>query len=87
MTTRPGRLYFIFRDGTSGKETHETARLLYADLKADGSTLRDFNQAYNPPCSFNPVTTGPRPPEGNRLSVRIPAGEKAYPHPPAHTNQ
>jgi uncharacterized protein len=28
MTTRPGRLYFIFRDGTSGKETYETARFL-----------------------------------------------------------
>jgi hypothetical protein len=26
VMTRPGRLYFIFRDGTSGKETYETAR-------------------------------------------------------------
>jgi uncharacterized protein (DUF1684 family) len=87
MTTRPGRLYFIFRDGTSGKETYETARFLYADLKPDGSAVLDFNQAYNPPCSFNPYTTCPLPPKENRLTVRIPAGEKAYPHPPAHTNQ
>jgi len=84
MTTRPGRLYFIFRDGTSGKETYETARFLYTDLKPDGTTVLDFNQAYNPPCSFNPYTTCPLPPKENRLSVRIPAGEKAYPHSP-HT--
>ena len=87
MTTRPGRLYFIFRDGTSGKETYETARFLYADLKPDGTAVLDFNQAYNPPCSFNPYTTCPLPPKENRLTVRILAGEKAYPHPPTHTNQ
>ena len=84
-TTRPGRLYFIFRDGTSGKETYETARFLYSDLKDDGTTVLDFNEAYNPPCAFNPYTTCPLPLPENRLTVRIPAGEKAYPHPPGHT--
>jgi uncharacterized protein (DUF1684 family) len=78
MTTRPGRLYFIFRDGTSGKETYETARFLYSDLRSDGTTVLDFNQAYNPPCAFNPYTTCPLPPPENRLKVRIPAGELAY---------
>ena len=78
MTTRPGRLYFIFRDGTSGKETYETARFLYSDLRSDGTTVLDFNQAYNPPCAFNPYTTCPLPPQENRLAVRILAGEKAY---------
>jgi uncharacterized protein (DUF1684 family) len=78
MTTRPGRLYFIFRDGTSGKETYEAARFLYSDLNADGTTVLDFNQAYNPPCSFNPYTTCPIPPAENRLSVRILAGERDY---------
>jgi uncharacterized protein (DUF1684 family) len=84
-TTRPKRLYFIFRDGTSGKETYETARFLYSDLRDDGTTILDFNQAYNPPCSFNPYTTCPLPLPENRLSVRILAGEKAYPHPPGHS--
>ena len=84
MTTRPGRLYFIFRDGTSGKETYEVARFLYANVNPDGTTVLDFNQAYNPPCSFNPYTTCPLPPKENRLTVRIPAGERAYPHPPTH---
>ena len=82
MTTRPNRLYFIFRDGTSGKETYETARFLYTNLNPDGTTIMDFNQAYNPPCSFNPYTTCPLPPKENRLTVRILAGEKAYPHSP-----
>ena len=59
MTTRPNRFYFIFRDGTSGKETYGTARFLYSDLRSDGTTILDFNQAYNPPCSFNPFTTCP----------------------------
>jgi uncharacterized protein (DUF1684 family) len=86
MTTRPGRLYFIFRDGTSGKETYETARFLYTNLNPDGTTVMDFNQSYNPPCSFNPYTTCPLPPKENRLTVRILAGEKAYPHPP-NSNQ
>ena len=31
--TNKGRLWFIFRDGTSGKETYETARFLYGDLQ------------------------------------------------------
>jgi len=78
MTTRPNRLYFIFRDGTSGKETYETARFLYADLRSDGTTVLDFNEAYNPPCAFNPFTTCPLPPLENRLKVRIPAGEMNY---------
>lgn len=78
MTLRPGRLYFIFKDGTSGKETYHTARFLYADLNADGTTVLDFNEAYNPPCAFNPYTTCPLPPKENQLTVRILAGEKAY---------
>jgi uncharacterized protein (DUF1684 family) len=78
MTTRPNRFWFIFRDGTSGTETYETARFLYADLRADGTAVLDFNRAYNPPCAFNPFTTCPIPLPENRLKVRILAGERAY---------
>ncbi len=78
MTTRPRRFWFVFRDGTSGRETYATARFLYSDLRDDGTTVLDFNMAYNPPCSFNPYTTCPLPIPENRLSVRIPAGELAY---------
>lgn len=78
FTTRPGRLFFVFRDGSSGKETYETARFLYSDLRADGTTVLDFNMAYNPPCAFNPYTTCPIPLKENRLPVKILAGEMAY---------
>ena len=78
ITTRPGRLWFIFRDATAGHETYEAARFLYADLEADSSVVVDFNEAYNPPCSFNSFTTCPLPLPENRLSIRIPAGEMAY---------
>jgi uncharacterized protein len=80
MTTRPGRFFFIFKDATSGHETYAAARFLYSDLRDDGTTVLDFNEAYNPPCAFNPYTTCPLPPAENRLKVRIPAGEKNYPH-------
>jgi len=82
FTTRPKRLYFVFRDASSGKETYEAARFLYSDLRDDGTTVLDFNQAYNPPCAFNPFTTCPIPLPENRLGVKILAGERAYPaHP------
>src|SRR3954468_14395418 len=79
FTTRPNRLYFVFRDASSGQETYETARFLYSDLHDDGTTLLDFNEAYNPPCAFNPHTTCPIPMRENQLPVKILAGEKAYP--------
>jgi len=79
FTTRPNRFYIVFKDASSGKETYGAARFLYADLKPDGTTVLDFNEAYNPPCAFNPHTTCPIPLKENRLSIKILAGEKAYP--------
>ena len=83
ITMRPvqsgDRLWFIFRDLTSGTDTYEAARFLYADAPdADGWTTIDFNQAYNPPCAFNPYTTCPLPPKENRLGQRVEAGEMDY---------
>ena len=74
-----GRLWLVFNDLTSGNETYPAARFLYADLPdRDGTTTVDFNQAYNPPCTFNPYTTCPLPPPENKLQVRIEAGELNY---------
>jgi len=73
-----GRLWFIFRDLTSGTDTYPAARFLYADAPEDGWTVVDFNMAYNPPCAFNPHTTCPLPPKQNRLPVRVEAGERNY---------
>jgi uncharacterized protein (DUF1684 family) len=80
---RGRRLFFVFRDATSGHETYHAARFLYADPPQDGQVVLDFNKAYNPPCAFNPYTTCPLPPPQNILPVRIEAGELDYgAHPP-----
>lgn len=78
--TDDGGLWFIFRDGTSGKETYPAARFLRTGAPKDGSVVVDFNKAYNPPCAFNPYTTCPMPSKENRLKVRIEAGEKYKKH-------
>ncbi|MGC2333656.1 MAG: DUF1684 domain-containing protein [Candidatus Acidiferrales bacterium] len=71
---------FVFRDLTSGHETYGAARFLDTTLGKDGSVVMDFNEAYNPPCAYNPYTTCPLPPPQNRLAIRIEAGEKSYHH-------
>jgi uncharacterized protein len=78
MTTRPGRLFLVFRDATSGRDTYGVARFLYADLQSDDTAVLDFNQAYNPPCAFNPHTTCPLPLPENRLTIPVEAGELDY---------
>jgi uncharacterized protein len=78
FTTRAKRFYFVFKDASSGAETYEAARFLYADLQDDGTTVLDFNQAYNPPCAFNQYTTCPIPLRENNLPIKVLAGEKAY---------
>ncbi len=78
-TWRSGkRLWFVFRDRTSGRETYPSARFLYTDDPVDGKVVMDFNFAQNPPCAYNPFTTCPLPPQQNRLAIAIEAGEKIY---------
>lgn len=73
-----GSLEFVFRDGTSGRETYGAARFVDAPPPKDGKVTLDFNEAYNPPCAYNRYTTCPLPPPGNRMTARVLAGEKAY---------
>ena len=73
----PG-LSITFRDLTSGKETYGAARFLVTDEPKNGKVTLDFNEAYNPPCAYNPYTTCPLPTPENRLRVRIAAGEMTY---------
>jgi uncharacterized protein (DUF1684 family) len=78
-TWRSGkRLWFVFRDQTSGRETYPSARFLYTEPAVDGKVVMDFNYAQNPPCAYNPFTTCPLPPPQNRLPIAIEAGEKKY---------
>jgi len=72
------KLFFIFKDQTSAKETYGAGRFLYAEMPKDGRVVVDFNQAYNPPCAFTPYATCPLPPKKNWLAIRVEAGEKAF---------
>lgn len=72
------RLFFIFRDATSGKSTYGAARFLYAAPAKDGTVMLDFNKTINPPCAFTPYATCPLPPPRNRLTLAVTAGEKKY---------
>lgn len=77
--TEDGELFLVIRDATSGKTTYAASRFLYAALPdKDGRTRLDFNKAYNPPCVFTPYATCPLPPQMNRMTVAIEAGEKKY---------
>jgi len=78
-TQEGGRLFFVFRDATAGKETYPAGRFLYADPPEGGYVTLDFNRAYNPPCAFTAYATCPLPLPQNRLPVRIPAGEMNHP--------
>jgi uncharacterized protein (DUF1684 family) len=71
---------FVFRDLTSGQETYAASRFLDTKIEPNGRVILDFNEAYNPPCAYNPYTTCPLPPPQNRLAVRVEAGEKTYHH-------
>jgi len=71
---------FVFRDLTAGKETYHAARFLVTGPIKDSKVIMDFNEAYNPPCAFNPYTTCPLPIPENRLKVRVEAGEMSYKH-------
>jgi len=75
-----GRLFFIFKDLTSGHESYPAGRFLYADMPKGGEVVLDFNKAVNPPCAFTPFATCPLPPEQNRLDLRVEAGELRYGH-------
>lgn len=75
----PGEgLSLIFADETNGKETYGAGRFLDTDPPKDGKVVVDFNKAYNPPCAFTAFATCPLPPKGNRLVLRVEAGEKNF---------
>ncbi|MGD8731950.1 MAG: DUF1684 domain-containing protein [Anaerolineales bacterium] len=71
-----GQGLIIFADETNGRTTYPGGRFVVVDFRQASELTLDFNKAYNPPCAFTPHATCPLPPESNRLSVEIPAGER-----------
>lgn len=79
LEAQPGHLWLIFGDTTNGNETYGGGRFLVTGpVQPDDSVEVDFNLTYNPPCVFSTYATCPLPPEGNRLPMRVEAGEKMY---------
>jgi uncharacterized protein (DUF1684 family) len=79
LEAQPGHLWLIFGDATNGTETYAGGRFLVTGpVRPDDSVEIDFNLAYNPPCVFSPHATCPLPPDGNRLPLRIEAGERMW---------
>jgi uncharacterized protein (DUF1684 family) len=75
---KDGSLWFVFRDGTSGRTTHGGARQLRAEKPRGGVVELDFNKAVNLPCAYIPYATCPLAPKQNRLDLAIEAGELRY---------
>ena len=72
----------VFADDTTGDTTYPGGRYLAADLPGpEGTTILDFNKAYNPPCVFTEFATCPLATPRNQLPVAIEAGEKFTPRP------
>ncbi|MXZ39830.1 MAG: DUF1684 domain-containing protein [Holophagales bacterium] len=67
----------VFADATTGDTTYPAGRYLAAALPGpEGTTILDFNRAYNPPCVFTEFATCPLATPRNRLPVAVHAGEK-----------
>ncbi|HEY5968400.1 MAG TPA: DUF1684 domain-containing protein [Chitinophagaceae bacterium] len=83
MTTKQYKdhLFIPFTDATSGEETYESGRYIDLEIKDidNDKVLIDFNKAYNPYCAYvSGKYNCPIPPAENRLTIAIPAGEKAF---------
>jgi uncharacterized protein (DUF1684 family) len=73
-----GRLWFMFRDATSGSLTYPGGRYLISPQPEGGKVIVDFNRTYNPPCAYTDFATCPIPPVANRLKVPVMAGELKF---------
>jgi uncharacterized protein (DUF1684 family) len=71
-------LFVMFSDATSGRQTYGAGRFLYVGLPTADRIEVDFNEAFNPPCSFTDFATCPLPPQQNRLALAVDAGELKY---------
>jgi len=71
--------YFVpFKDLTNETETYPAGR--YLDIPGSESDIItiDFNEAYNPYCTYSPFYSCPIPPFENHLKIAIKAGEKNF---------
>jgi uncharacterized protein (DUF1684 family) len=80
-----GGVFVPLADATNGDTTYGGGRYLIdtikgADLGGSPGTLRlDLNYAYHPSCFYSARWSCPLAPPGNRLTIRIDAGELSRP--------
>jgi uncharacterized protein (DUF1684 family) len=72
------RLFLPFFDGTTGTESYSGGRYLEPHERPDGRVQVNFNYAYNPYCAYGDGWSCPIPPDENRTTARIEAGEKDF---------
>ena len=74
----PGSAYFFvpFSDPTNRRETYAAGRYVEVEETSGTAVVLDFNRAYNPFCAYNARYVCPLPPEENRLTVPVEAGER-----------
>ena len=71
-------LFIPFTDKTNGNETYEVGRYIEFRIPKSEDVIVDFNQCYNPYCSYSARFSCPIPPAENDLPIEIPAGEKKF---------
>lgn len=72
-----GTFTIAFHDLTNGDTTAPWRSVGTTAPDADGRVRVDFNRAVNFPFAFSDFGTCPAPPEGNSLTIPVPAGERA----------
>ncbi|UMB60206.1 DUF1684 domain-containing protein [Lutibacter sp. A80] len=73
-------LFLPFKDTTNGTSTYGGGRYIDIEIpeKESNTIIIDFNQSYNPYCTYNYKFSCPTPPSENNLPIAILAGVKAY---------
>ena len=73
-------LFLPFLDKSNSFGSYGGGRYIDLSRKAleSGDYTLDFNRAYNPWCSYSPNFSCPIPPENNRLSFEVLAGEADF---------
>jgi uncharacterized protein len=67
-----------FTDATTGAGSYPVGRYLEVALPESGPPVLDLNRATNPWCAYSEHYNCPIPPEENRMTVAVEAGEQTW---------
>ncbi|MFT3747846.1 MAG: DUF1684 domain-containing protein [Agriterribacter sp.] len=73
-------LFLPFTDKTNGEDTYTGGRYIDLSVKEfkNDTVIIDFNKAYNPYCAYSAGYSCPKPPDENKLEIKVEAGEKNF---------